>query len=156
MTAKAAKPQGNSYILLANTAFYNEWQRVMSAWIASHHTDGAFLYSKETNGYISLGATYESYKFGGNTLIVKIDRCFDIEYPTRKYGVILDLSADASDGKPALGYFTFKGGDIIHNVITGVGGRSGLASGEVSSPVAGVKLVNFGYAGVKFCCAIVQ
>lgn len=27
------------------------------------------------------------------------------------------------------------------------GGRSGLASGEVSSPVAASKLVNWGYAG---------
>ena len=28
------------------------------------------------------------------------------------------------------------------------GGKTGLASGEVSSPVSGSKLVNFGYAGV--------
>ena len=28
------------------------------------------------------------------------------------------------------------------------GGKSGLASGEVSSPVAGYKLVNWGYGGV--------
>ncbi len=28
------------------------------------------------------------------------------------------------------------------------GGATGLASGEVSSPVAGVKLVNWGYAGI--------
>lgn len=34
------------------------------------------------------------------------------------------------------------------------GGKTGLASGEVSSPVSGSKLVNFGYAGVN-CCAIV-
>ena len=148
MVAKSEKPQGNQYMLLCNTAFYNEWQRVMSAWIAAHKTDGSFLYSKGTNGYINLGATYESYTYGGNTMSVKIDRCFDVEFPTRKYAALIDLTADAATGKPAMAFFTFKGGDIIHNVITGVGGKSGLASGEVSSPVAGSKLVNWGYGGV--------
>ena len=44
--------------------------------------------------------------------------------------------------------YTFKGGQFIHNVIKGVGGTTGLASGEVSSPVAGTKIVNFGYSGI--------
>lgn len=148
MVAKSEKPQGNKYMLLCNTAFYNEWQRVMSAWIGDRHTDGTFLYSKASNGYVDLGATYESYTWGGNTISVKIDRSLDVEFPTRKYGIILDLTADAATGRPAMAFFTFKGGDFIHNVITGVGGKTGLASGEVSSPVAGVKLVNWGYAGV--------
>ena len=148
MVAKSEKPQGNSYMLICNTAFYNEWQRVMNAWIVAHKTDGSFLYSKGTNGYINLGATYESYTYGGNTISVKIDRCFDVEFPTRKYAALIDLTADAATGKPAMAFFTFKGGDIIHNVIVGVGGKSGLASGEVSSPVAGSKLVNLGYGGV--------
>ena len=153
MVAKSEKPQGNQYMLLCNTAFYNEWQRVMNAWIVAHKTDGSFLYSKGTNGYVNLGATYESYTYGGNTMSVKIDRCFDVEFPTRKYAALIDLTADAATGKPAMAFFTFKGGDIIHNVITGVGGKSGLASGEVSSPVAGSKLVNWGYGGVNYCCA---
>ena len=148
MVAKSEKPQGNSYMLICNTAFYNEWQRVMNAWIVAHKTDGSFLFSKGSNGYVDLGATYESYTFGGNKISVKIDRCFDVEFPTRKYAALIDLTADASTGKPAMAFFTFKGGDIIHNVIVGVGGKSGLASGEVSSPVAGSKLVNWGYGGV--------
>ena len=153
MVAKSEKPQGNSYMLICNTAFYNEWQRVMNAWIVAHKTDGSFLFSKGSNGYVDLGATYESYTFGGNKISVKIDRCFDVEFPTRKYAALLDLTADAATGKPAMAFFTFKGGDIIHNVIVGVGGKSGLASGEVSSPVAGSKLVNWGYGGVNYCCA---
>jgi len=148
MVAKAEKPQGSTFVMISNTAFYNEWQRVMSAWIGDRHTDGAFLYSKASNGYVDLGATYEGYTFGGNKLICKIDRSLDVEFPTRKYAMILDLTADAATGKPAMAFFTFKGGDFIHNVITGVGGRTGLASGEVSSPVAGLKMVNWGYAGV--------
>jgi len=148
MAARSEKPQGNTYTMIVNTPFYQEWQRVANAWIAAHHTDGAFLYSKATNGYIELGATYESYTFGGNKLIIKIDKCFDVEYPTRKYGIILDLTPDGNTGRPALAQFTFKGGDYIQNEILGVGGATGLASGVVASPVAGKKLIRWGYSGM--------
>ena len=37
---------------------------------------------------------------------------------------------------------------FISNKFPGVGGLDGLSSGIVSSPVAGVKLINWGYAGV--------
>ena len=37
-----------------------------------------------------------------NTVTFKIDRSFDIEYPNRKYGIFLDLTADAASGKPAV------------------------------------------------------
>lgn len=148
MVAKSEKPTGNTYTLLGNTAFYTEWQRVANAWIVAHKTDGSFLWSKASNGMVDLGATYQSYEFAGNKLIVKIDRSLDVEFPTRKYAMILDLTADAATGKPAMAFFTFKGGDFIHNVIKGVGGVNGLSSGDVSSPVAGTKLVDFGYASV--------
>ena len=55
-----------------------------------------------------------------NTVTFKIDRSFDIEYPNRKYGIFLDLTADAASGKPAVAFFTFKNGEFIHNFIRGV------------------------------------
>lgn len=155
MIAKSEKATGNTYTLICNSSYYLEWQRVMNAWIIAHRTDGAFLYSKASNGYVDLGATYQSYEFAGNKLIIKLDRTLDVEFPTRKYAMILDLTADASTGKPAMQFLTFKGGDFIHNFIVGVGGKSGLASGEVSSPVAGNKIINWGYSGVENnSCAI--
>lgn len=66
----------------------------------------------------------------------------------RKFGMFLDLTADKASGKPAIAMFTFKNGEFIHNYIKGVGGRSGLESGEVSSPVAASKEIMWGYAGV--------
>lgn len=36
----------------------------------------------------------------------------------------------------------------MHSWINGVGGKTGLESGPVSSPVAASKLINWGYAGV--------
>ena len=83
-----------------------------------------------------------------NTVTFKIDRAFDIEYPEQSYGLFIDLTADKNTGKPALQMFTFKGKQIIHNWISGVGGKDGLSSGEVSSPVAASKIINWGYAGV--------
>lgn len=144
MVSKADKPTGSTFTLLCNQAFYNEFQRVMNAWIVAHKTDGAFLWSKAANGYVDLGATYQSYSWAGNSLIVKVDRCFDIEYPTRKYAIMLDLTPDGKSGKSALAFYTFKNGELIHNFIPGVGGMTGLASGQVSSPVAGMKYINWG------------
>lgn len=105
---------------MCNTFFYNQWQSVMGKWVVEHKSDNAFLYSKEKNGYIKLGATYSAYEFAGNTLLVKLDRSFDVEFPNRAFGAIIDLTADAATGRPALGYFTFKGGDLIQNIVNGV------------------------------------
>ena len=79
-----------------------------------------------------------------NQITFKIDRSFDFEYPDKKYGIFLDLTADSATGKPALQMFTFNGCDIVHNWINGVGGQNGTSSGQVSSPVAASKYINWG------------
>lgn len=70
MVSKSEKPQGSTFTMLCNTAFYNEFQRVMNAWIIAHKTDCAFLWSKGANGYVDLGATYQSYEFAGKILLL--------------------------------------------------------------------------------------
>jgi len=148
MVTKSTKPTGNNYLFLCNTPMWTEIQETLSTWIRDWKTVGTFVFSTATNGYIDLGATYNSYEFAGNTVTFKVDRSFDIEYPRRKFGIFLDLTADAVSGKAALNMFTFKRGEIIHNFIKGVGGSTGLQHGEVSSPVAASKIINWGYAGV--------
>ena len=44
--------------------------------------------------------------------------------------------------------FTLKGCDFITNKYPGVGGLDGMSSGVVSSPVAGSKLIDWGYSGI--------
>ena len=61
---------------------------------------------------------------------------------------MVDLTADGISNKPAMEMLTFKGGQFIHNWITGVGGKDGLSSGEVSSRVAASKIIVWGYAGL--------
>ena len=132
---------GNTYCFIVNTLMWNECQRVLANWIRDYRTNGAFVYSKATNGYLELGATYQSYEWAGNTICFKIDRSFDIEFPNRKFGVFIDLTADGKNGnRPNLAMFTFKGLQLVQNCLTGPGGRDGKSGGEVSTPVAGAKL----------------
>ena len=63
----------------------------------------------------------------------------NLEYPNKAFGIFLDLTTDGN-GRAGIQMFTFKGGQLIHNTVLGVGGKNGLTSGEVSSPVAGSKI----------------
>lgn len=121
-----------------------EAQEILGAYLKDYKTDGAFIWSKGENKMVKVGAAYDSYSFMNNTITFILERALDLEYPSRKYGIMLDLTADKAAGKSALDFVTFKGGQFIHNKIAGVGGMTGLASGEVSSPVAGLKHVMWG------------
>lgn len=79
-----------------------------------------------------------------NTLLVKADRALDFEYPDTGFGVMIDLTADKKSGRPAIEQFTIDGKELIENTLTGVG----IRNGEVASPVAGIKWVMSGYAGI--------
>lgn len=147
MAAKADNSQGNTWAFVCNTKMYNIVQRKMSNWIRDWRTEGSFVWSKGANGYVNLGATYQSYSYAGNTISFVLDRSLDLEYPKKAFGIFLDLTVDGS-GQPGIMMFTFKGGQMIHNTILGVGGKDGLSSGEVSSPVAGAKDVLWGYHAV--------
>ena len=145
---KSDKGQGNSYVFICNTLMMEDVQQVIDLFLKDRHTDGAFLWSKGSNDYVKAGATYDAYTWMGNTVSFKLERSLDVEYPDRKYGIMLDLTPDSKTGKPALAKYTFKGTDYVENSIAGVGGFSGTASGEVSSPVAGSKLVAWGTGSV--------
>lgn len=148
IVSKCEKAQGNTFTLICNTSFHNEWQETMGNWLADRKADGAYLYSKEATGYVKVGATFGSYEFGGNVLQVRHDRALDVEFPNQKFAMLVDLTPDTTKGQANINAFTFKGGEMIHNWIEGVGGRSGLSSGAVSSPVAGSKEIMWGYNSV--------
>lgn len=146
---KANTPTGNTYTFIANERFWYLVQDALSDFLAHFHTDGAYLWSMKANDYVKVGATYNAYSYGGNTIIFAVDRTFSREYGYDKaYALCLDLTADKTSGQPPIGMFTLKGGDFISNKVIGVGGENGLSSGVVSTPVAGGKLINWGYSGV--------
>lgn len=102
------------------------------------------MYSKSANqgkgGYVKVGATYDTYEFAGNTITFMCDRALTREYPTKGYGVCIDLTADKTTGMPAIAKFSLTGKDFMTNKIVGVGGYDGKSSGEVASNVSGSKL----------------
>lgn len=80
-----------------------------------------------------------------NTVIFHVDRALSIEYGDSKgYGILVDLTGDSATGRPAIEAFTVENKEFIENELTGVG----IKSGEVASPVAGIKWVISGYWGV--------
>lgn len=139
MIAKCENPQGNHFVFVVNTHMMSQVQRVMAAWLRDWKTDGGFIWSKGSNGYVKVGTTFDSYTWNGNTITFKLDRSLNLEYPNKAFGIFLDLTTDGN-GRAGIQMFTFKGGQLIHNTVLGVGGKNGLTSGEVSSPVAGSKI----------------
>lgn len=65
MVTKSEKPTGNQYMFIVNTRMWNEVQDTLGLWIRDHKTVGTFLFSKATNGMVDVGATYQSYEYGG-------------------------------------------------------------------------------------------
>lgn len=49
---------------------WNEIQDTMSAWIRDWKTVGTFVFSKAANGYVNIGATYQSYEFAGKPTVL--------------------------------------------------------------------------------------
>jgi hypothetical protein len=58
------------------------------------------------------------------------------------------LTGYKTSAQPPIALFTLKGGDMMQSYIKGVGGLTGLESGEVSTPVAGAKRVIWGYSSI--------
>ena len=150
LNEKARKPTGNHYIFICNEKAWYDVQDVLDQYLANYHTDGTYLWSMKANDYVSVGARgFESFNYAGNTLTFHVDRTFSREYGYEKgYMLALDLTADKTSAQPPIAMFTLKDGDMISNKYLGVGKENGLTSGEVASPVAGSKLILWGYSGV--------
>lgn len=149
LNEKATNPVGNKYVFICNERMWNLLQSALGDYLAKFRTQGTYLWSKAANGYVKVGATFDTYEYGGNTISFKVDRTFSREYGFEKaYCLCLDLTADATSAEPPIQMFTLKGGDFITNKFPGVGGLDGLSSGVVSSAVAASKLINWGYSGV--------
>lgn len=149
MVQKATAPTGNKFVFICNERMWNQVQEVLSEYLSRWKVNNTYMYSKAKNGYIDVGATFQSYEWAGNQVTFLVDRTFTYEYGTDKgYGLFLDCTADLMNGEPAIQMFTLKGGDFISNKYPGVGGLDGLSSGVVNSNVAASKLINWGYSGI--------
>ncbi len=148
LSDKCQNDTGNKIIIICNRKFWNDIQMTLGEYLANFRTDGTYMYSKNANkgmgGYVKVGATFDTYEYAGNQVTFVVDRALTREYPTKGYGVSIDLTADKTSGTPAIAKFSLTGKDFMTNKITGVGGYDGKTSGEVASNVAASKLVMMG------------
>lgn len=149
LVEKADNAIGNNFVMLCNEKAWRDIQNVLGDWLARHKTCGTYLWSTAANKMIDVGATFNSYEVAGNVVSFKVDRTLTREYGTDKgFIMMIDLSHDIVTGNPAMQMFTIKNGSFINNRFLGVGGWDGVSSGEVSSPVAASKIINWGYSSV--------
>lgn len=71
---------GNTFTFIVNEKFWNLAQNTLGQWLSDNKTDGAYLWSQKANDYVKVGATYNAYTWGGNTIIFVVDRTFSREY----------------------------------------------------------------------------
>ena len=65
MADKADSALGNTWTFVVNKRMWDMIQRTMGSWLRDYKTDGAMVWSKGSNSYVKLGATYNSYEFSG-------------------------------------------------------------------------------------------
>ena len=65
MVAKSEKPTGNRFQFICNTIMWNMVQQVLSEYLSRFKPCTSYMYSQATNKYVDVGATFQSYEFGG-------------------------------------------------------------------------------------------
>lgn len=81
LNEKAQKPTGNSYVFICNEKAWYDLQDLLDNYLAQYHTDGTYLWSKQANDYVAVGAKgFDTYNYGGNSLSFKVDRTFSREF----------------------------------------------------------------------------
>lgn len=149
LNEKSEKPTGNEYVVIVNERLWQLIQTNLLDYLQKFKVDSTCLWSMKANGYVKVGASFDSYEFGGNTIVFKVDRSLTNEFGSDKgFGMCLNLTPDKTTNQPPIAMFTLKGADFVTNSIAGVGGLDGMTSGPVASPVAGSRLIDWGYSGV--------
>lgn len=148
MRQKSRKSDGNQYVFIVNERLWSQIQKTLRDYLKQWQPTTPVFFSQKAGQNVTVGATFESYIMGGNQISFKVDKALTLEYSSKGYGICIDLTADLTSGQPAMQMFTLKGGEFIRGFQKGLGGLTGLESGEISTPVAASRLVHAGYAGV--------
>lgn len=150
MVDKCENPVGNHFMFAVNKVLWNQINTALRDWLKLWNSTSTMIYSKaagmpiKIDNPIKVGATFMSYEVAGNVVTFVVDNALSKYYPTKGFGLCMDLTPDMSTGNPAVGAFTLKGKEFISNKLTGVG----FQNGEVATPVAGGKLIVSGYYGI--------
>ena len=52
-------------MFICNERFWNLLQSTLGDYLAKFRTQGTYLWSKAANGYVKVGATFDTYEYGG-------------------------------------------------------------------------------------------
>ena len=93
-------------MFIVNEKAWYDLQDMLDSHLAQYHTDGTYLWSKQANDYVAVGAKgFDTYNYGGNVVSFKVDRTFSREFGTEKgYMLALDLTADKTSAQPPIKY----------------------------------------------------
>ena len=66
MAEKAEQPTGNKWVFICNERMWTLVQNILSEYLNRFKMVPGYMYSKAANGYLDVGATFQSYEFGGD------------------------------------------------------------------------------------------
>lgn len=158
MNQKAAEQIGNNYFFVTNNTLWSDIQSSLGDWLKQWGSAPTTVYSnasKPGGGQFAkienantVGATFVSYIYGGNTITFTVDTALTKEFPNKGFGICLDMSPDMTTNNPAVAGFTLEGRELLINKVVGVGGIDGRSSGVVSSLTAGSSIVATAVSGI--------
>ena len=150
MAEKSLESTGNNWLFVINDILWNDINIGMAEWLKGWNSVPTMLYSKAAQKYvkadnpIKIGGTFVTYEMNGNNISFVVDKALSREYPSKGFGICMDLTPDLSENKPAIAAFTLKGKEFVVNDLTGVG----IKNGPVGTPVAGRRFTVSGYSGI--------
>jgi hypothetical protein len=144
LAQKCEESTGNHFALVCNDILFADLQRVCAEFLKNHQVDQQFMWSNYENSRIKVGATYGAFEWMNNVISFRPDRALTNEYPTKGYGILVDLTTDKASGMAPIQKFTLEGKEFVLNHLTGVG----IKNGEVATGVAGETYIASGYAGI--------
>lgn len=165
--------QGNHITVLCNRKFSDHKAAALEAAINSFapQNNGTWFFTKDdplkgmsdvyggmsrlkrtkVPNEVAVGATFNTYIYDGNTITFVVDEALTQHYPDRGYALFIDTGAyeDENGETPALSIKTLKGRSMVEGYVSGMGGRTGTKSGDVSTALDASQYEIVGWRGIQ-------
>lgn len=158
---------GNHITVLCNRRFSRQKARALQQEVFQNNPYGAWFFTKDrlnmsdpitkakkTNrimaNEITVGATFKSYIYDGNTITFVVDEALTNHYQDRGYAIFIDTGVYETDNgtTPAVHLKTLKGRSLVTNYIYGMGGATGSSSGPVATALDASRYEVLGWRGI--------
>lgn len=161
--------QGNHITVFCNRRYHRAVQKTLQEQSRIFAPNGTWFYTKDTinrvdpvtktkqtnviniPNAVSVGASFNTYVYAGNTISFVVDESLTNHYRDRGYAIFIDTGLyESSEGKmPAVNFVTLKGRSMIKASVPGVGGITGTSSGSVSTALDASRYEILGWRGAR-------